>query len=127
VISEYGDGVLGAFEIVPPMLHGRDNRKHLTVVDVVIAFSGVGLSRPESDRVEEFILAILAKDTRTGESGGVRIQVNRELWVEVMQNGGFCYKPVKRLRVRVKHALLLKLKPGGRAPYILEIPKPTND
>src|ERR1700694_1878723 len=32
------------------MLHGRDNHKHLMVVDVVIAFSGVGLSRPESDR-----------------------------------------------------------------------------
>jgi hypothetical protein len=41
VIGEVRDGVLGAFAIMTPMTESENNSQHFTIVDIIVAFSGV--------------------------------------------------------------------------------------
>ena len=76
VVCEDGDGMFGAFAVVTPMTESENNGKHFAIVNVVVAFSRIGLARPESDGME-LTIVLLAEDCRRGEARGVGVQENR--------------------------------------------------
>ena len=73
-------------KIVAPVFEAFDNGEHFAVVDVIIAFCGDTLPRPEGDRVENADCIRLAYNARYGEARRIGVKRNGELGIEVCEN-----------------------------------------
>jgi hypothetical protein len=80
------DGVLsGAFTVVTPMTQREHNGKHLAIMNVIVAFSGIRLARPESDGMKLTVM-LLTNDARRGEARRVGVEVNGQIRVEMSKD-----------------------------------------
>ena len=82
------DRMEGSFKIVAPVLEAFDNGEHFTIVDIVIAFCGKTLPRPERDGMEDAVGVRLGYDARYGEAGRIGMKRDGELGIEVSQDWG---------------------------------------
>ena len=77
-----------SFKIMALMSHRFNNGQHLKVRNSIIAFSRDAFTGEEGNRVPLRIGVELAKDTRNSEAGGVSVEMNREIWIEVTEDRG---------------------------------------
>ena len=80
------DRMQGSFEIVAPMFEAFDNGEHFAVVDIVIAFCGNTLPRPEGDGMEDAVGIRLGYDARYGEARRIGVKRDGKFGVEVHKN-----------------------------------------
>ena len=77
-----------SFKIVAPMSHRFNNGQHLKVQNSIIAFSRDAFTGEEGDGVPLRVGMELAKDTRNSEAGGISVETNREIRIEVAKDRG---------------------------------------
>ena len=69
-----------------PVFEAFDNGEHFAVVDVIIAFCGNTLPRPERDGMEDAVGVRLGYDARYGEAGRIGVKRDGKFGIEVREN-----------------------------------------
>ena len=88
MVSEEGDWVMSALEVVVPVVQSMNYCKKFLVIDIIISLSGGKHCGDVSTGVEISIPIMLHKDSTTGKEGGIGHNHKETLHIGKVENRG---------------------------------------